>query len=300
MSETAASERPGLNKSDQKSGSGSAVLELLYMANMNGYIENCKCGKDPRGGLARIYEILAEKRKTNPDVLFIDGGDFLNTYPFPLLNETILKIYNILDPDIITPGDQEFIGNASFIEQIDKQFAAKVIATNIQWKNAFTGSDFLLFERNGRKFVIFSYLDAAAFEFIDKSIHLKFNNHRFESVYERFKDEAFLILLFHGRMTSLQQLANEFPEIDCILHAHQQSRMQKIENKPYIIGGGADGEYLINIKLNDENDDSKVSAAFLSVDLNIKPNLRIISIVKKFNEQNKREIRNEQKKQRRQ
>ena len=130
--------------------------------------------------------------------VFIDGGDFLNTYPFLHLNETILKIYGLLIPDIIVTGDQECIEGDKFYEDILKRLSKRVIASNITVNALDLQDKFNRTYEGGKSLTDLSYLDEKAFDFIPKSALLNLDDNKFERIYRECNAEELLVVVYHG------------------------------------------------------------------------------------------------------
>jgi 2',3'-cyclic-nucleotide 2'-phosphodiesterase (5'-nucleotidase family) len=264
---------------------GKNIFEILYISNVNGNIENCHCGKNPLGGLDRLAFVLEKRRSQNPQLLFIDGGDFLNTYPFPALNQTVVDIYAELKPDLLVLGDQEFGEGADFAGQIISNFSSCILATNYHFKK----NPFLLSRKtktlSGRRVVILSFLDKSSFEFREKDKDLTFDSKQFNDEYHRLNKSDIIIVIYHGEMRRLDL----YPDVDLVLTAHEQSNIIQLDRRPAVIGGRADGEYLIQIYI--RQNDSKIyfNANPIPLDLKTEKDCKINSIIEQFNKKQKKQ-----------
>jgi 2',3'-cyclic-nucleotide 2'-phosphodiesterase (5'-nucleotidase family) len=247
-------------------------LEILFVANTNALLENCHCGNPSLGGLARIATIIKEERKRNPHLIFIDGGDFFNTYPFKEINETVLDIYSSIMPDIIIPGENEFIDGIPLIKPFLKINAHKTICSNFRIADIKT-KDY--FKKNSLIFV--SYLDKSLF-LNDISGGLIFDEDLFKKEYDKFK-ENFLVVIYHGYSDSIESFIKKYPEIDLILAAHTDVGFVNSTSNVQIIGSGTDGEYIVKITLG-ENHVAKVE--LLEVKLAVKQDEDVLKYISKF------------------
>ncbi len=260
-----------------------SIGEILFLANINGAIENCNCGKLPLGGLPQISTIINEHIKKNKYAYFIDGGDFLNTYPYPLLNSAVIDIYDLLNVKFLTLGDQERIDNEELDKKVILKFKDKIIASNYRIDNFDLKSYGKLEFREGIKAYILSYLDRKSFYTSEDKKNIQFDDPLFVSTYyDLLKNNGLIILIFHGTRYSLNAIIEKFPKFNLILWAHEQSNMENITENPAVIGGGADGEYIKQINIYKSIDHYKFKLTSIPVSLNIQGNPKINMIIDKF------------------
>jgi 2',3'-cyclic-nucleotide 2'-phosphodiesterase (5'-nucleotidase family) len=221
----------------------SPIIEILFHANLNGNIENCGCGDPPLGGLSRIVTLVKEKKEQNPELIYIDGGDFCNTYPFEELNQCVLDIYNFYTPDLMLTGDQEYIQGIKFLRSFLKQHEDHILGTNLR----LAGHNFSrlkILNIQGISLALTTYLDTTAFIFLTKDKDLILDHDMFEQTYQRVKDYDIVITVFHGSASVLEKFKKSYPEITLILFAHEQNKQVNDEVPPFVVGGGADGEFV--------------------------------------------------------
>ncbi len=254
-------------------GKHTTPLEILFIANTNALLENCHCGNPSLGGLARIVTIVEKERQKNPDVVFIDGGNFFNSYPFFELNKTVLDIYSYIKPDLLVPGENEFIDELTLITQFIENNPKNIVCTNYKIGNL----DVSVYRK---------YSDIVFLSFLDKTIIQSYNNdtiifdnNRFKAQYEKFKN-LYLIVLYRG-YDSIKKFINMYPEINMILSTHAQAGVVEKYSNTNIIGSGNDGEYVIKITL---DTDKKVSVKLLPVNLDIEQNKHVMKYVNHFKE----------------
>jgi len=244
--------------------------EILFIANVNGVIENCDCGNPPLGGLPQISSIISTHLNNNKYAYFFDGGDFLNTYPYPELNNAVISIYKNLDLTYLAAGDQEWIDSEEIDQKVFSAFEKKIIAGN------FSIPDYDLTEfgtialADGSTAYILSYLDENAFYVTKDKKNITFNDQKFVSAYNKvIQKNGLIILLYHGTENHLRWIIDNCPEIDLILFAHEQSNAFDTSKRPVVVGGGTDGEYVqwIGISKKENNIDFIVKSIPVSADL---------------------------------
>lgn len=264
--------------------------EILFVANVNGAIENCDCGNPPLGGLPKIQTIIENQKSICSYSYFIDGGDFFNTYPYPLLNEAVVDIYKSMNFTFITLGDQEWIDSDKLDKKIIVDLKDKIIASNIDIDDIQLNKYGTIELKDGTKAKVLSYFDDKSFYTSEDKKLIQFNNDQFVSVYESILAETDLvILIFHGINHSLEWIKRQFPKINLILYAHEQSNVKVISEKPAIVGGGADGEYIKQIKIYRNSNKYNFKVNDIPVSANINGDKKILTIIEKFNKENKLE-----------
>jgi len=254
-------------------GVNKVPVEILYWANLNGNLENCGCGDNPLGGLDLAASVIREKRRNNPDLLFIDGGNFGNPYSFPSHNQRMELVYNQLSPDIITPGYQDFIDRPLGFTILGAGDKSRLLSSNYKLrKNAYISS----LEKNnrGQKVKIYSVLAQSQFEQASDQIE-KAHTDVFQKDYQIKSGDDLLIVVFQGWKSEMDDFRNRYPEVDCILWSFAQSDIIQTTEKPFVIGGRSDGEYLLDLRLNE----NYLRAEVISIDLNLLPDNHIRNLL---------------------
>ncbi|MEJ2054757.1 MAG: hypothetical protein P8X42_12625 [Calditrichaceae bacterium] len=223
-------------------------------------------------------------RTTNRDyVYFIDGGDFLNTYPYPLLDNAIIDIYNKLNLTFLALGDQEWIDDVKIDQRVFTSLKDKIIAGNY----TIPGYNFKSYGKinlsNGKNAFILSYLDKNAF-YVDKDLeNIKFNDTGFTAEYNNLsKSDNLIILIYHGTKKILNRIIQDYPAIDLILFAHEQNNNYDIDNRPAVVGGGSDGEYVKSVKIYGDGAGYKYTVESIPVSAGLKGDEKISRIVDEF------------------
>jgi len=259
------------------------VAEILFISNLNGNIEYCNCPSKNTGGLNHLATIVYNYRKKNPAVIFIDGGDFFNPYPFAELNSSVAEIYNQLHPDILVPGDQEFL-NADYSEPFKNLDELTLLASN--WSMGSQKWPAVISRQSaaGDRISFLSYLHPDAFEFIEKPAGLKFDQQFFLSEYKSLHNgnKNINIAVFHGPEERLTEFTGQFKKFDIILLAHNQSYRSDLNSHPVIIGGGSDGDSIIHIQVYRNDRRISVKTNKIAVTIDIPEVQEITDIIEQF------------------
>ena len=253
-------------------------VELFYLSNLNAQVQNCFCGTPSYGGLDRLINLIALKRNQNPDCIFIDGGDFLNSYPFATLNQAVVELYQLLKPDVLIPSDQEFVDGLPVAKKIFMQFPQ-----NILWSNAYLPGISTPKKLDFPGVRILGYLDESAFDLIKKPPALMFDLPEFEKLYKQAIGHHVIIVVYHGSRSALDAFIAKYQKIGLVLAGHSQSLETATLTKPYIVGGGFDGERLRQIKLRIvKHAIQSIQVKDIAVGTDIKPNSKAVKIIKKY------------------
>jgi|GEM_PF-3530146 len=258
------------------------VIEILFLANLNGNLENCHCGNPSLGGLPQIYTLITEKRVKNPDILVIDGGDFLNSYPFEALNRTTVEIYQLINPDYLMLGDQEFYESTPFTRRLIQKFAGRIVAGNYSVEGIPLNPSFRLQSGKNKHISLTSFLDERAFFHTTNPGLVHSDRALFDKTYQQLPEKDFTIALFHGPRYQLDWFRETYSRIDLILFGHEQSYLSDLDRKPAVIGGGSDGEHIIHIEVYAGAIGYEYKHKAIPVTLQIKADERINAIIERF------------------
>jgi 2',3'-cyclic-nucleotide 2'-phosphodiesterase (5'-nucleotidase family) len=252
-------------------------LYIIYTSNINGALQNCGCGVDPPGGIGRVKTIVDQLRSKHQRVILIDGGDFFNSYPFPLLDEAMLKALEMLEYDLFISGDQEFVEGSAFYKRLQTVLGKRLLISNngsgnLQSFSIYLGCD------NVR---IHGLLSPKVFDFIEVPAILNLQDP--SNIILKSKTRRDLnVVVMHGYLGEAQQFARVNQSIDLVLLAHDQLKGIWDENGPLIVGNGKDSEFLSIIEARFEKkwhfrvDQVRINETVLEDDC-------ILKIIKKFN-----------------
>ena len=261
-------------------GAGTAI-ELLFTANLNGSIENCNCGNPPLGGLDYLSTLIKERRTRPYPVLYIDGGDYFNSYPYAELDEAAVRILKILQPDGLVPGEQEFQEDKGIVKNLFN--ATNILGTNFRY-NDFPENKILRRDLpNDKKLLLLGYLSPQSFpgQIPEK---LAFSERKFRQVYDALQKNTILVVVFHGTKSALDRFVTLYPKTDLILWAHEQSRRTDLSSRPPIVGGGSDGEHLVVVDISLDKKELHVLVERVPVSKKIVSDRVVKKIIESFNQ----------------
>ena len=252
-----------------------ADFYILYSSNINGTIQNCNCGKEPLGGVGRIATFIKEFRNINPNTIVIDGGDYFNSYPFLLLNRTMLRALCCISYDVIAPGDQEFVEGYKFYNQFERLNRNKILISN----RVHNGRKKLSFNFDKFNVHIYSYLSTKAFSFIKLPEELQLLP--FSDIKDT-HETGCNVIIFHGSSSEAELVVNETGWIDLILLAHDQYAEVKHISNTVIVGGGRDSEFIVIVAVSKSSGDWKFNISKKKMDDTIKEDQEILEFIQEY------------------
>jgi predicted phosphodiesterase len=218
-----------------------ADIYIVFTANVNGILEDCHCGNEPLGGIARLKTFFSEFEQKHPNAIFIDGGDFLNPYKYTYLNQIMSELLYYLPYDVLTPGDQEFIEGYSFFQMHLQRYQSIYLASNCNF-----GRKRITRNINNIPVTIVSYLSPLCFSFITKPEQVDIDT--VPAVpYDVGQKEELTILIYHGETRYAEKFINKSQEIDLVLMGHAQRLDSWKFNETFFVGGGLDTELVMII-----------------------------------------------------
>ena len=249
---------------------------IAFTANINGALQNCNCGPEPLGGIDRLKTFLDEFKRTNKHSLIIDGGDMLNSYPYPDLNNAVVQAIELLPYDIIVPGDQEFIENKAFTRSFFNTFKAKILLSN----SDMIGHGQRLFKFPGISISVSAILAPEVFTFIAKPDTLALRSVEFQKGHEE-ASGVFRILVYHGRLKDLVPLITD-NTVDLVLLAHEQlSEITEIHGIE-VIGLSRDAESVAVIHLMNNSGKVVANVDYHAINLELPSDQAITDLIGKF------------------
>ncbi len=231
------------------------TLHIFYTGNLNGALDDCRCGGPLVGGMTRILTVFDSLRQAHPQHLLVDAGDFLRSYSLPAGNRVMLEVLSLAGYTALNLGDQEFVESDTFLANLTAgpNPALPLISTNIRWPLPANPPAVPVIAQNigGVPVTIRGVVDSSAFEFIplpgvtvtspDRALQ--------DGTGPREGPAGVQILLFHGPEARLEMLLANHPWIDVAVVSHSQKRQFRQIGHTAVVQAGADGEYVGHLVL---------------------------------------------------
>jgi 2',3'-cyclic-nucleotide 2'-phosphodiesterase (5'-nucleotidase family) len=245
-------------------------LMVVYTGNLNGYLEPCNCEQAYLGGMTRLVTAVDSLRREYPDLILLDSGDFLKSYPLPAGNWLMMEMMAYLNYEAIALGEQELVEGSQFLFRALDHFSLPVLNGNLRFhgndEQRFSASTFL--HRGDFQIGIVSLVDSNSFEFsggekltvIPEQLILPEVLKQIPSTVD------LLFLLYHGTFEKAVVLAKKFSEIDIIIAGHAQVRTEGHFGNQIVVQNGFDGEYLGILKIDFQDSSYVFTNSFLPID----------------------------------
>lgn len=283
-------------------------VDLLFTHDVHSHLDYFKVKKSGEktktvGGFARMKTLIEEKKKENPGLLLLDGGDFSMGTLYQTISQTDapeLTMMGRLGYDAVTLGNHEFDYRSSGLSEMllaavknqEEDPALRLpalLSANIDWEKNSDKSDkklkdameiygarpYTILERNGVKIGIYGVLGQEAEDYAPESgIDFDPIVDTSKKIVKELKEEGvdMIICLSHSgtdkdsSKSEDEELARKVPEIDVIISGHTHTRLDDYikVGDTYIVSCGNYGENLGELHLKKSGDRWKVAKYHLN------------------------------------
>jgi len=255
-------------------GTNEKQIDIYYSASLNGNLDGCECKSNPRSGLVKRAVYLRNIDKNSSVIL--ETGDIFDVYPDELLSDYILKSYLELGYDAIAVGDQEFSNGISYLlERIIKYpFLGNNLSIKTENGNLVSVSKKpLIISKKGVDVAVLSIIDPEVFRFypvdITESIEIM-NPSNFISLFlssPETKKADLRLLLFHGSLENVRQIALKNPSLDIIIAGHEQQTVDgEMIGNTILVSPGGEGNMLGHLKVVSDGKELIFDNSFIKFD----------------------------------
>jgi 2',3'-cyclic-nucleotide 2'-phosphodiesterase (5'-nucleotidase family) len=268
-------------------------LDVYYSSSLNGNLDGCDCKGNPRSGLVKRAVYLREVDSNK--ALILEAGDIFDVYEDKLLSDYILKSYLELGYDAIAMGDQEFSNGVEYLFKTDYRnlFRSDNLSIQLENSNFQNISDKpLVIAKGGLNITVLSIIDPDVFRFypesITKAVKIEDPSSTLFKVLKEpeIKNSQLIILLYHGSVNKAHELAKVHKQIEIIIVAHDQQKIDgEMEGNTIIVSPGGDGNLLGHLSIQQEDGKNVFINSFISFDYKTDPDDE--GIRNRINEYNK-------------
>lgn len=276
---------------------GGKHLDVLFThdthSHLNSYSTIVNGKQKEVGGFARIKTLIDEKKKENPDILILDGGDF----SMGTLIQTVytteaaeLRMLGYLGCDVTTFGNHEFDYRSSGLADMLKtaknsgETVPKLVVCNVDWdamekeglskgqkqiESAFETygvKDYVVIQKGGVKIAVLGVFGKDALE-CAPTCELEFKDpvESAKNTVEEIKkkeDVDMIACVSHSgtwedeKVSEDETLAKEVPDIDLIISGHTHTQLDEPirHGNTYIVSCGEYGRNLGSISMTQKKD----------------------------------------------
>ncbi|RMH91084.1 MAG: bifunctional metallophosphatase/5'-nucleotidase [Calditrichaeota bacterium] len=229
------------------------VLHLVYTANLNGALDDCRCGGEVVGGVTRILALVDSLRRKYPHFLLVDAGDFLSSYRFPAVHRAMLKLLTKARYQALNVGDQEFVEGTDFLVSAAEGRGLPLVAANLHWQTSPPAGipPYRVWKSGGLRVAVLGVVATEAFDFIHpRDIRVNDIARTINRWYREITSATDLqILLFHGTPLQAEALIKATPWVDVVVVGHNQQRYARQVGNALMVETGTDGEYVGHVKI---------------------------------------------------
>jgi len=189
--------------------------------------------------MAKIARFVAEKKKADPNVLFIDSGDWFNKGDLTPLNtrgEAMTEMIAACGYDAVIAGNHEdTFGTRRFAELVDK-YGPPLVSINGTWPEDVkpkTVKPYAIFELKGVTVAVIGTTTIHRGNAVDELLEVRPivpAVKKVIGVIDRLAD--IIVLLTHVGPPEDLKTARACPRLDVIFGGHHHKRYQKLDFKP--------------------------------------------------------------------
>lgn len=273
-------------------------VDILFTHDVHSRLDYFKVKKQGEktktvGGFARMKTLIDEKRKEDPELLLLDGGDFSMGTLYQTISRTEaaeLTMMGRLGYDAVTFGNHEFDYRSGGLSEMLLSAAENkkedpsltlpsLLSSNIDWEKNDDKPDqelkeamdiygvkpYTILERNGVKVGIYGVMGQEAEDYAPESgIDFDPIVDTSKKIVKELKEEGadMIICLSHSgtnedsSKSEDEELARKVPEIDVIISGHTHTKLKDYikEGDTYIVSCGNYGEAIGELRLKKSGD----------------------------------------------
>ncbi|MCD6379294.1 bifunctional metallophosphatase/5'-nucleotidase [bacterium] len=249
------------NKKEKHKLKSRTKLTILFTSGLHGNIRSCGCAVQDMGGLGRMVTFVKRTRSKSPNSIFLDcGDDFSLDLSFTKDRANlIMECYEVMELDVFTPGEAEFIFGLDYLNDVADVFSFDVMVANLVYtkdgKRVFEPAYIIKEFDSGLKVGITGVLDDSI-RFPDYINRSKFRLdpavETLNSVAVRMKKEVdFLVVLSHMELDNTRRFLEQVPLFDIAITGHGNSKIDKVEKvgETLLLGVGGKGKFVGKLEL---------------------------------------------------
>ena len=203
--------------------------------------------------LARIAQFIQDQKTKNPNVLFLDTGDWFNLGNLTGLNTrggAILEMMGAMKYDAVILGNNDYVfGTERLVELVDK-YSLPLLTANCIWPENMkpkTVAQYKIFKFNGVKVAVIGTASTILWRQTDNLLKVLPIAQSVDNLLDKIERKAdIIVLMTHVRVNRGQMLALNLPRVDIIFGGHTHEAFETLnfdeDNQTIIQHSGCFGQ----------------------------------------------------------
>ena len=191
---------------------------------------------DHAGPLPRIARLVAERRKTDPNVLFVDSGDWCNKgdlTPLGTRGEAVVEMMAAAGYDAVIPGNHDFTFGSDWLAELVGRHSLPMIAANCRWRGKARARNSARFSIHRLRGVTVAIIGSAP-PFVEADKHRSVDILPIAAEVKGLVAELdgkadVIVLLTHVGPPEDGKLIRALPRLDVIFGGHHHKRFGKLD-----------------------------------------------------------------------
>ena len=254
------------------------TIHIAYTGNLNCSLEACKCDGKYLGGIIQLANTIGSLKRKYPDLILLDSGDFLNTYPIMEANSLMIELISLLNYDAVSIGDQEYVEGDRFLYDHLEQYNIPAVCSNLYDRvtEELIYQPFKIINVGNVKIGIIGLIEEKSFSFIEmEGIKIYPIDSSLNDILNRITAQTDVILvLYHASFRNGLNLIKTFPQIDICICGHTQEVYEEQIGNKIVVQPGVDAEHLGLLEINFENEGKNYTNRFYPVNSVFGENLK--------------------------
>jgi 2',3'-cyclic-nucleotide 2'-phosphodiesterase (5'-nucleotidase family) len=205
--------------------------------------------------LARIAQFVHDQKSKNPNVLFLDTGDWFQLGDLRNLNtrgEAIVDLMSACKYDAVILGNRDYsFGTKRLVELVDT-YSLPLLTANCIWPENMkpnTIAPYRIFSYNGVTVAVIGTASTIVWRQTDAFLNVLPIEDSVKKILDDIDSSAdIIVLMTHIGVGGDRRLAKEFPRVDIIFGGHDHIALKKLtfdkENQTLIQHSGSFGQHI--------------------------------------------------------
>ena len=190
----------------------------------------------------RIAKFVESRKKNDPNVLFVDTGDWFNKGDLTKLNtrgEAIVAMLSACKYDALIPGNHDYSFGTQRLAELIDQFSLPIVAANCIWPEDIKPEyaiPYRIFELEGVNVAIIGTATPITLQQVDSLLEILPIDESIRDIVAMLEERVdIIVLLTHVGVWDDKELAQSLPGVDIIFGGHDHVSFREV-----LIANGTD------------------------------------------------------------